>query len=119
MNPHDPAFSPAFFIVGVPLIVLTGGPYGWRFLTLLGALAALAYAPLLGIAASCSTCSAPIRWALEGFIFGLAGGIGARLSGIFSGPERAERQRERWQARRERGRGDEYDTYNFGHDRLA
>jgi hypothetical protein len=37
----------------------------------------------------------PLRWALEGLIIGFTGGIGARLSGVFSSPERAERQRER------------------------
>jgi hypothetical protein len=48
MNPPlDPAFWPIFILIGVPLIILTGGEYGWRFLVLLGALAGLAYAPLI------------------------------------------------------------------------
>jgi hypothetical protein len=72
MNPHDPAFWPAFFIVGVPLIVLTGGPYGWRFLTLLRALAALAYAPLRGHRALPAPNPAPL---------GRRGAGGAELKG--------------------------------------
>jgi hypothetical protein len=50
MTPHDPNFWPGFLLIGVPLIALTGGPYGWRFLVLLGALAGLAYAPLISLA---------------------------------------------------------------------
>ena len=50
MAPDDPNFWPAFLILGVPLIILFGGAYGWRALVLLGALAGLAYAPLISIA---------------------------------------------------------------------
>jgi hypothetical protein len=48
MTPHDTAnFWIGFILLGVPLIALTGGPYGWRFLILLGALAGLASHPLI------------------------------------------------------------------------
>jgi hypothetical protein len=107
MTPHDTAnFWPLFILVGVPVIVLTGGPYGWRFLILLGTLAALASHPLItGAVIVLYLLRTPLRWAAEGFIFGFTGGIGARLSGVFGSPERAERQRERWLARRRRERG--------------
>lgn len=53
MTPADTAnFWPLFLILGVPIIILAGGPYGWRFLVLLAALAGLAYAPLISLAAS-------------------------------------------------------------------
>ncbi|TPV99338.1 MAG: hypothetical protein USCAAHI_01215 [Beijerinckiaceae bacterium] len=98
MNPQDQQFWIVFILIGVPIIILAGGPYGWRFLVLLGALAGLASHPLI----TGAVLRTPARWALEGFIFGIAGGLGARLSGVFSGPERAERQHERWVSRRPR-----------------
>jgi hypothetical protein len=104
----DPNFWPAFLLLGVPLIVLTGGPFGWRFLVILGALVGLAYAPLISLAVIVLyLLRTPLRWAAEGLIVGFAGGIGARLSGVFASPERAERQRERWLARRDRRRSRE------------
>ena len=42
----------------------------------------------------------PLRWVAEAFIVGLAGGLGARLSGAFNSPERAERLREKWRGKR-------------------
>ena len=104
MTPHDAAnFWPAFLILGVPLIILAGGPYGWSFLVLLGALAGLAYAPVISIAVFVLYLLwTPIRWFAESLIIGFAGGLGARISGAFSSPERAERERERWVARRDR-----------------
>jgi hypothetical protein len=109
MSPHDTAnFWPVFLLLGVPLIILTGGPFGWRALVLLGALAALASHPLVSFAiVGLCLIRAPLRWAAEGLIIGFTGGIGARLSGVFSSPERAERLRERWQTRRGRGRSRE------------
>ena len=100
MNSQDPNFWIAFALFGVPLIVAFGGPMGWRMLVLLGALAGLAYAPLISVMVLVLyVLWTPIRWFLEAFLFGLAGGLGARLSGALSGAERAERQRERWEDR--------------------
>ena len=103
---HDPAFWPVFFILGVPLIALTGGPYGWRFLVLLGALAALTSHPLItGAVIVLYLLRWPLRIFVEAVIIGLAGGISARLTGVFNSPERAERMRERWLAQLNGRRG--------------
>ena len=105
MTPHDPAFWPAFLLLGVSLIVLTGGPYGWRFLVLLGALAGLASHPLItGAVIGLYLLRWPLRLFVEAVIIGVAGGLSARLTGVFNSPERAERQRERWLERRRRSR---------------
>jgi hypothetical protein len=44
----------------------------------------------------------PLRWFAESLIIGFAGGLGARIAGTFNSPERAERDRERWEDRRRR-----------------
>jgi hypothetical protein len=84
MNPHDPNFWPAFLILGVPLIIMFGGPYGWRALVLLGALAGLAYAPMIAIPLFILWC---LRWLIAdfflAFIAGLGGGLGLKASGLF------------------------------------
>jgi hypothetical protein len=99
MNPHDAVnFWAAFALLGVPLILLTGGPCGVRTLALLGVIAG---APLTAcVIIALYLLRVPLRWAAEGLIIGFTGGIGARFSGVFSSPERAERQRERWVTRR-------------------
>jgi hypothetical protein len=52
VSPHDTQnFWIAFVLLGVPLIALTGGPYGWRFLVLLAVLAGLGAHPLITLAA--------------------------------------------------------------------
>jgi hypothetical protein len=83
MTPHDTAnFWIGFILLGVPLIALTAGPYGWRFLILLGSLAGLASHPLItGAAIGLYLLRTPLRWAAEGLIIGFAGGLGLRASG--------------------------------------
>jgi hypothetical protein len=40
--PLNPNFWPLFIILGIPLICLYGGDFGWRALVILAALAGLA-----------------------------------------------------------------------------
>jgi hypothetical protein len=58
MKPNDPAFWPLFILLGVPIIIMAGNPFGWRALVLLAALAALASHPL--ITGAVLTCSASL-----------------------------------------------------------
>jgi hypothetical protein len=104
VNPNDTAnFWLVFLLIGVPIIIMAGGEIGWRALVLLGVIAGIAYAPLTAcLIIGLYLLRWPLRLALEGLILGFMAGIGARLSGVFSSPERAERQRERWLARRGR-----------------
>jgi hypothetical protein len=98
MTPQDAQnFWPIFLIVGVPGILLFGGPVAVRMLFLLGALAGFATHPLITCAVLVLYLARwPLRVFMEAIIIGLAGGLSARLTGVFNSPERAERMRERW-----------------------
>src|ERR1700730_7359425 len=102
-------------VILVPLSILRGDPYIWRFAVLLGALTLIVLHPVLGIGLLVAVAAwRPIKFILGAFIAGLAGGIGARLSGVFGGAERAERQRERFMSRRDRSGASERTTRRSG-----
>jgi hypothetical protein len=74
MTPQDVQhFWPAFIVFGVPLIILAGGPYGWRALVILGALAGIAYAPWIAGAACALFASHPAPMGSRGLHFRLGG----------------------------------------------
>ena len=88
MTPHDTAnYWPAFILLVVPLIILYGGPYGWRALVLLGALAGLASYPLITMLI---VVAYSLRWIVADFAIaffaGLGGGLG--FAGLWVGSTR-------------------------------
>jgi hypothetical protein len=104
MNPQDQQFWIAFALFGLPLIVMFGGPAARGMLVLLGGLALLAWSPMLAaVLLVLYLLIGPLRIIGEAILIGLAGGTSARITGVFNSPERAERQRERWLDRRDRG----------------
>jgi hypothetical protein len=82
-----------------------GGPIAVRMLVLLGGLALLAWSPILAVVLLVLyLLIGPLRIIGEAVIIGLAGGISARITGVFNSPQRAERDRERYEDRRDRRR---------------
>jgi hypothetical protein len=103
MTPQDAQTFWPMFLFGIPIILLGGGPWGWRALVLLGAIAGLAYAPMITIPLAILWC---LRWLVAdfflAFIAGLGGGLGLRAAGIFNRRRSPPRRllRDRWRDRR-------------------
>lgn len=101
IDPHSVNFFILLLLGGAVFYGLV--PAAGAGFLILAALWMLASYPLIAIMfALLWVLKTPLRWLAEGLIFGWAGGLGARLSGVFSSPERAERERERYEDRRGR-----------------
>jgi hypothetical protein len=75
----------------------------WRVLVLLGVLALILFHPLIGFIVIAGVLLRwPLRIFVESIIVGLAGGLSARVTGVFNSPQRAEKAREKFIERRER-----------------
>jgi hypothetical protein len=92
------------------ILLLLGGavcyglmPAVFPMIAILGMLWLLVSFPMLAIALAVLWV---LRWLVADFFIALIGGfgagLGARASGVFDSPERAERRRERWEDRRRR-----------------
>jgi hypothetical protein len=97
MPPHEWNLWLLFFLIAVPLASIAG-PFAWAATWMLAGLALMATHPAvaLAIAAVWVIFRSPLRFIGDGLLLGL----GARISGVFSSPERAEKMRERFITRR-------------------
>jgi hypothetical protein len=101
MPPHEWNLWLLFFLIAVPLASIAG-PFAWAATWMLAGLALMATHPAvaLAIAAAWVVFRSPLRWIGDGLLLGL----GARLSGVFNSPERAEKRRERFVTQRTKSR---------------
>jgi hypothetical protein len=93
MTPNDAREFWIVFVLLSPLIALYGGA---AWLVLLGALAALVYAPMIAVPLLVLWC---LRWLIFDFVLALIGGFGLGLGLQGAGFGRRRRPRVRWWAR--------------------
>jgi hypothetical protein len=85
----------AFILLGVPLVTVFSGPFGWCAMWILAGVAMLALHPAFAITIGVViVLRRPLRWLAEGALAGFGAGLGLRAAGTFgrlSRPPRRER----------------------------
>lgn len=92
MTPHEWNNWVGFLIIGVPIIRVFGGPFGWAAMWILAFLALLFLHPLAGlIVGAVIVLWRPLKWLVLGIFLGEGLGLGLRGSGFASRLSRRSR----------------------------